>query len=180
MYNLFLFSYLEFILGVRKQEGKQLIVGDYDVCHTTVQLFNTSLYFSLNMRMCKTRFVIKQWKGIGIFNSVSKRWGLIGAMSLILAWQKDYQHCTSLGWVSQGVLWCLCCSSALCSVVVWVFEVAGWGPVVHCSESSSVCWLMKEWLSQCKCGASSQALDSLLCYWWAVRKSVGNAEERVS
>lgn len=177
MYNVFFFSYLEFI-GVRKQEGKQLIVGEYDACHTTAQLFNMSLYFSMNMRICKTRFVIKQWKGIEIFNIDSKRWGLVGATSLILAWQKDYQHCTSSGWVYQGVLWCQCCCSALCCVVLWVFGVAGWDPVVDFSGSCSVCW-WTEWLSQCKCGVSSQALDPLLCPWWAVRRFVGSAEERV-
>lgn len=121
MYNLFFFSYLEFILGVREQEGKQLMIGEYDACHTTGQLFNTSLYFSLNTRICKTRFVIKQWKGIGRFYSVSKKWGLVGVMSVILACRKIISIAPAQGrFIRECCGVCFLLSAVLCaSVSVW-------------------------------------------------------------
>lgn len=81
---------------VRRKENSHLI-GENDSGHTTGQLFNMSVYFSLNMRICKARFVITQWKGTEDL-SVS----LIGGVLLVLCFLSGlggmmYQPCTSVG-----------------------------------------------------------------------------------
>lgn len=69
---------------MRRKETSQLVGGECGTDHTTVQVFNMSLYFSRNRRICKARFVLTWWKGSeGLAGSP------LGGVALILAWQKD-------------------------------------------------------------------------------------------
>lgn len=83
-------SYLELL---RRKENSQLI-GEYDAGHTTVQLFVSSLFpkYENKWNQICTYTVEWCWRCV----SVSRRWGLGGGVSLILAWQMDlsalYQH----------------------------------------------------------------------------------------
>lgn len=158
---------------MRGKENGQLIVGEYDAGHTTVRLFNMSVYLSLNVRKCKARFVITQWKGVEDL-SVS----LIGGVSLVvclLSWlgRRMYQPCTSMGQVYQGALQCQSVASlVLRHVVVYVFWVAGWGPAFHFGGSCSVCLLTKEGLGQHKRVVLSPAMDPHR-RWWPAEEVCG-------
>jgi len=152
----------------RRKEDSQPIAGEYDAGHTTIQLLNMSVYFFLNMRICKARFVFTQWKSfedLPVPLTGGSHWRRVS----YLAWAEG---CISLvpvrGEFIRERLVPTCClvSAAPCSGVR-VCGLQDWAQLFI-----SVCLLTKERLSQRKGLVLSQATDphSLPCCWPAAEE----------